>query len=207
MRNQPRVRTLASVRNVVPAFAESRRSMARSEMKEKMSSAFVSFKSTLYYTKIKRTSNPSPKHEQGNDELNKHSNNDRVPFDRLTIPRRPPKSHKEHGQAEQAHGAIRSSIILAFGAGERADDDDGNRQSGPQRNPHTFRDHGSKAHTGIVPYPVHGFHEQCDWDVKGQKSDHDCQPNQEWYDPSQIVAVKNKACNPPSTKVPASAIE
>ena len=44
---------------------------------------------------------------------------------------------------------------------------------------------------------MYRFRDYRDGDVKGDKSDSDSQPNQEWYDPPEIVAVQNETGNPP----------
>ena len=146
------------------------------------------------------TADSRPQHEHRNDELHQHAHDNRVPPDRLSIPRRRPQAGQQDNQPEQADGAVGPGVVLALLADEGADKDDGDGQQRAKWNPQPLWDHGAEAHARVVPHKVHRFGDDGDGHVEGHEPDRDGEPEEEGDHPAKL-AVQDKACDPPSASM------
>ena len=116
----------------------------------------------------------SAENEEGDDELHQHSHDNGVPFDLPPVARGDVQAKDENQQTEEADGAVGAGVVLRFGAGEGADENDGDGKESAGGNAQVFRDHVGEPDAGVVPDCMHGLGDDSHGDVEGNETNCDC---------------------------------
>lgn len=125
-------------------------------MKAKMSSIYKNkLVSGIFQDYLQLTASLGPKNEKGNDELNQHPNNDRVPLHSTSVVGRGPHSEDDDAQAEETHCSVRTSVVLTFRAHKCANHHNCNNDKRTKWGPELFWNQARYPGARASPHKTH----------------------------------------------------
>lgn len=141
-------------------------------------------------------------HEERDDELHQHSDDDGVPDNEAVIARRQPEREEEDDEPKEADGPVGARVVGRFIGDERTDQDNTDGKEGGAGNAKTLGDEGHKPPGCLVPEPVDWASDDGDGHVEEDKPQRDGEVEEEGNQPAEIMSVEDEAGNPPSTHAP-----
>lgn len=143
-------------------------------------------------------SDTSAQNEEANNVLAEHATNDSSPVDVLAALAGDPKGKEDDEHAEQADGAVGTSVVGALLRGKGANQDGSNRNSSTGRGAQPGRDALVDDQSGASPNPLDGTGHIARGHVEEEEADGDGQPHQKGNLPVLVVAVQDQRGNPPA---------
>lgn len=121
-----------------------------------------------------------------------------MPIDSPSIPGSKPETKDKHHETEAADSTIRPSIIIHICWDESSYEENRNRSSSTQPNPQLLGNHLYTCIYRALPKPFYRSRNVFCGDVVGNKSNGNCEPEEKWFQPANIIVMKCGSCDPPS---------
>lgn len=137
-------------------------------------------------------------HEQTNDVLRQHTNDDGVPVDTATVLASRPEAEEDNSQTKQADGTVLAGVVGALLRDEGANKDNGDGTGGADKGTELGRNKLDNLDDGTLPNPTNGLGGVAAGDVVGDQADHDSQPQQEGHNPVLVLSVQDERGDPPA---------
>lgn len=143
----------------------------------------------------------SAKHEKSQNELCQHADNNGVPDNLATVTGREPEAEEEDDETEAGNSTIGAGVIRIIWLNESAETNDSDSSDGAEWETQAFWNDGDSATDNVGPEEFDRDHEVAGWNVEGDETHHDEEPQEEGDDPAEVTPVEDNTCNPPSSIV------
>lgn len=145
--------------------------------------------------------NTSAEHEKSQNELRQHADDNGVPDNLATVTRREPEEEKEDDETKAGNSTVGAGVIRIIWLNESAETNDGDSSDGGEWETQALWNEDDSATDNVGPEELDWHHEVAGWDVEGDETHHDEEPQEEWDDPAEVTPVEDNTCNPPSSIV------
>ena len=124
-----------------------------------------------------------------------------MPDNLAAVTGREPEHEEEDDETEAGDTTVGTSVILIIWLDESTEANDSNSANGGKWKTQALWNKDDGAADNVGPKELDWHHEVAGWDVEGDETHHDEEPQEEWDDPAEVTPVEDYACNPPSSIV------
>lgn len=124
-----------------------------------------------------------------------------MPDNLATVTGSEPEEEEKDDETEARNSTVSAGIILFVWLDESAETNDGDSSKSGEWEAQALWNEGDGAADNVGPEELDRHHEVTGWDVEGDETHHDEEPQEEWDDPAEVTPVEDNTCNPPSSIV------